>query len=107
MVKSRLTEIEERRDRVFHALADSTRREIVQRITTGNRTVAELSEPFGISAPAISRHLRVLESSGLITRHKEWRTHRFSLNESPLRDAQSVLNELSVFWLRRLLSSDN
>lgn len=93
---------EQRLSHVFHALADPTRRKILSRIATENLTVAELREPFTISAPAISKHLKVLERAELIERIKDGKQRRFSLNTTPLQDAQSVINELAIFWTTRL-----
>lgn len=92
--------------RVFQALADPTRREILRRIARSDLTVAELSEPFPISAPAISKHLRVLESAALIRRIKDGRKRRFALNVEPLNSAQQTIAELSAYWLGRLADLD-
>src|SRR4029079_18256141 len=73
--------------KVFSALADPTRREILTRLGDGDATVTELAEPFPISLPAISRHLKVLEGAGLIARGRQaqWRTS--SLRAAPLKEA--------------------
>lgn len=89
-------------DRVFRALADSTRREILFRVARADCTVAELSEPFAISPPAVSRHLKILEAAGLLQRIREGKHHRFHLNPQPIAAVSSTLNELTTFWLRRL-----
>lgn len=98
--------LEIQRSHVFHALSDSTRREILTRIASGNMTVRELSEPFPISAPAISKHLKVLEKAELIERIKDGKQRRFRLNTKPLQDAKSVINELATFWTTRLDNLD-
>jgi DNA-binding transcriptional ArsR family regulator len=77
----------------FAALADPTRRAILQRLTEGEASVRELAEPFAISLPAISRHLKVLQNSGLIERGKDAQLR-------PARIAPEGLKEISV-WLER------
>jgi DNA-binding transcriptional ArsR family regulator len=94
-------------DGVFRALADPTRREILFRVAQADRTVAELSEPFTISAPAISRHLRVLERAGILQRVRAGKHHRFHLNPRPLADVRATLEELTAFWLQRLNALDH
>ncbi|HWX18740.1 MAG TPA: metalloregulator ArsR/SmtB family transcription factor [Candidatus Binatia bacterium] len=89
-------------DRVFHALADPTRRRILLRVAKSSCTVAELAEPFSISAPAISRHLKVLENARMIERVKTGKFHRFRVNTRPLGQAQRMLQQLTDFWNRRL-----
>lgn len=93
---------EEQLNRIFRALADPTRREILNRIATQDATVGELSEPFNISAPAISRHLKTLESATLITRTKKGKTHRFKLNTQPLYHAETTIKQLTSYWMQRL-----
>jgi len=82
----------------FAALADPTRRAILARLTAGEATVKELSAPFAMSGPAISKHLRVLEQAGLITRGREaqWRPCR--LEAGPLRDVAAFAEEYRRFW---------
>src|SRR5262249_36886316 len=83
---------------VFGALADPTRRAILVRLTEGDANVAELAAPFRVSQPAISRHLKVLERAGLISRRRR-RTARFShLEAEPLRDATAWLARYREFW---------
>ena len=94
-------------DRVFRALADSTRREILFRVARADRTVAELAEPFHISPPAVSRHLKVLEEAGLLERVRSGKHHRFHLNPQPIADVRATLNELTTFWLERLDELEN
>jgi DNA-binding transcriptional ArsR family regulator len=89
-------------DRVFRALADSTRREILLRVAQQDHTVAELSEPFAISAPAVSRHLKILEDAGILERVRTGKHHRFHLNPRPLAEVHATLNALTAFWLERL-----
>jgi DNA-binding transcriptional ArsR family regulator len=82
----------------FSALADPTRRAILARLTEGPATVKELAAPFAISGPAISKHLRVLERAGLITRGREaqWRPAR--LEATPLREVSEWAEEYRRFW---------
>src|SRR3982074_776965 len=83
--------------RTLSALADPTRRAIVDRLARGDATVSELCAPFDISAPAISRHLRVLEASGLITqqRHGSWRSN--TLQAKPLEELTAYLERYRLF----------
>jgi len=85
-------------DTIFAALADSTRRRILQGLMKGQSHVASLAQPFPISAPAISRHLRVLERAGLIRRTKRGRNHEIKLNAEPLRRAQDWLETYRQHW---------
>jgi len=89
-------------DDVFRALADRTRREILLRVARTDCTVAELSKPFKMSAPAISRHLRILEHAGILQRVRTGKHHRFHLNPRPLAEVRSTLQQLTIFWLQRL-----
>ena len=83
---------------IFAALADPTRRAILARLTEGDATVTELAEPFDISLPAISRHLKVLEAAGLISRSRsaQWRTS--SLEVAPLQEATEWMERYRRFW---------
>ncbi|HEV2690869.1 MAG TPA: metalloregulator ArsR/SmtB family transcription factor [Bryobacteraceae bacterium] len=85
-------------DSAFGALADSTRRGIVRRLTRGECSVTKLAEPFTMSAPAISKHLRVLEAAGLIVRRKDGRVHYCRLRAEPLRHAGNWIQEQRLFW---------
>ena len=82
----------------FAALADPTRRAILARLTAGEATVTELAEPFAMSLPAISKHLKVLENAGLITRGRtaQWRPCR--LEAGPLKDLAGWLEHYRRFW---------
>lgn len=82
----------------FAALADPTRRAILARLAIGEATVTELAEPFSVSLPAISKHLKVLERAGLIARSRsaQWRPCR--LEATPLKDATAWLAEYRRFW---------
>jgi DNA-binding transcriptional ArsR family regulator len=92
----------DRLTRTFSALADPTRRAILARLATGEASVTELAEPFDMSLPAISKHLKVLEHAGLITRGREaqWRPCR--LDADPLKGASDWLEHYRVFWEQSL-----
>jgi DNA-binding transcriptional ArsR family regulator len=85
-------------DATFAALADPTRRAILARLSTGEATVTELASPFQMSLPAVSKHLKVLESAGLITRGREaqWRPCR--LEVGPLKEASEWIEQYRRFW---------
>src|ERR671919_2237289 len=88
----------ERLDRTLAALADPTRRAILARLATGEASVTELAEPFSMSLPAVSKHLKVLERAGLIVRGRErqWRPSR--LEATPLRDVAEWTERYRRFW---------
>jgi DNA-binding transcriptional ArsR family regulator len=83
---------------VFSALADPTRRAILARLTAGEASVTELAEPFAMSLPAVSKHLKVLERAGLIARGRraQWRPRR--LEAGPLKDVADWLERYRQFW---------
>ena len=85
-------------DNVFSALADPTRRAILARLAEGESSVGELAEPFDISLPAISRHLRVLRNAGLVLRHKDGRVRRCALDAAPLKAASDWVETYRRFW---------
>ncbi|GAA0971182.1 metalloregulator ArsR/SmtB family transcription factor [Acrocarpospora macrocephala] len=91
----------DRLSEVFSALADPTRRAILARLAEGEATVNQLAEPFPISLQAISKHLKVLERAGLITRGKEaqWRPCR--LDAGPLREVADWIADYQRFWEQR------
>ena|SRR5690349_10749758 len=85
-------------DTIFSALADPTRRAILAQLTEGDRTVAELNAPFAVSQPAISRHLKVLEQAGLISRRRRATARLSHLEAQPLREATEWLARYRRFW---------
>ncbi|HEU4948024.1 MAG TPA: metalloregulator ArsR/SmtB family transcription factor [Kribbella sp.] len=85
-------------DAVFGALADPTRREILRRLRIGDATVAELAAPFSVSQPAISRHLKVLEQAGLISRSRRATARLSHLEASPLIAAVGWLAGYQEYW---------
>jgi DNA-binding transcriptional ArsR family regulator len=83
---------------VFGALADPTRRAILARLTDGDATVGELAAPFAMSQPAISKHLKVLENAGLISRSRRATARLSHLEPEPLRDADEWLARYRAYW---------
>ena len=82
----------------FRAIADPTRREILRLLRSGPQTVGELASNFRTSRPAISKHLRLLRSAGLVTSQKNGATHICRLNAKPLRAVSLWVREYEVFW---------
>jgi DNA-binding transcriptional ArsR family regulator len=85
-------------DATFAALADPTRRAILARLALGETSVTELTEPFQMSMPAISKHLKVLERAGLIDRGREAQTRPARLNPAALKNAADWIDEYRKFW---------
>jgi DNA-binding transcriptional ArsR family regulator len=83
---------------MYGALADPTRRGILEQLATGDRTVAELRRPLAMSAPAVSKHLRVLESAALIERRRAGRNQVCTLRPDALTEARRWFDEQSAFW---------
>jgi DNA-binding transcriptional ArsR family regulator len=88
-------------DATFAALADPTRRRILQRLAVGDTSVGEVVALFEVSAPAISRHLRVLEDSGLVSRQKQGRLHRLHLEREAMNEALGWIAHWGGFWESR------
>ncbi|MFB5660981.1 ArsR/SmtB family transcription factor [Alteribacillus sp. HJP-4] len=86
---------------IFHALADSTRREMVQMMAQKERTVSELAQPFDISLAGISKHIKVLERAKLVERTVRGRTHLCRLNTDALSQVKEWLLFYEKFWSRR------
>jgi DNA-binding transcriptional ArsR family regulator len=82
----------------FRAIADPTRREILRLLRSGPQTVGELASNFRTSRPAISKHLRLLRSAGLVTSQKNGAAHICRLNANPLRTVSLWLRDYEVFW---------
>jgi DNA-binding transcriptional ArsR family regulator len=85
-------------DATFGALADPTRRAILSRLARGQATVSELAAPFEVSLPAVSKHLRVLESAGLLQREIDGRVHRCRLAPQPMKAAAAWIDKYRAFW---------
>ena len=88
-------------DATFAALADPTRRRILQRLAVTDATVGELAAPFDVSAPAISRHLRVLEDAGLVSRERDGRVHHLRLEREAMNEALGWIAHWGGFWESR------
>jgi DNA-binding transcriptional ArsR family regulator len=85
-------------DRTFGALADPTRRKILERLSRGDARVTQLAEPFSMSLPAISRHIAVLERAGLLKRRRSGRVHQLRIAPAPIRHAARWIDEYRRFW---------
>ena len=94
-------------DATFAALADPTRRAILEHLGRESAIVSELAKPFSISLPAVSKHLRVLEDAGLIRREREGRNHRCRLQARPMAQAMEWLERYRIFWDSRLDSLES
>jgi DNA-binding transcriptional ArsR family regulator len=93
---------DERLDAVFSALADPTRRRMLVRLSRGEASISELAEPFDMTLPAVSKHLRVLEHAGLVRRRRDGWYHRCHLEARPLRTALTFLERWRPFWEQTL-----
>ena len=89
-------------DRVFHALADPTRRGMLASLALGEKSIGALAEPFAMSFAGASKHVKVLEEAGLIDRRKVGRTHLCTLRAEPLAEAEKWLRQWEKFWTVRL-----
>jgi DNA-binding transcriptional ArsR family regulator len=85
-------------NRTFAALADPTRRRILEHLAQGDRCVTDLARPHRMSLPAVSKHLRVLERAGLIRRQRCGRVHQLKLEAKPMKDAQQWIEGYRRFW---------
>ena len=88
-------------DVTFAALSDPTRRAILGRLAQRESSVMKLAEPFRISLPAISKHIRILENAGLLVRRKEGRVRRCTLVAAPMKEASDWIEKYRVFWERQ------
>lgn len=91
-----------RLDAIFHVLGDTTRRRMLRELAIGERTVSQLAEPFAMSLAAASKHIKALESAGLIRREVRGRTHLCRLNPAPLASAHEWISFYERFWTARL-----
>lgn len=89
---------EQQMDTVFTALADSTRRGMIDRLSKGPATIGELGRPFAISKPAVTKHVKMLERAGLVTRRKDGRIHHCKLNPKPMKQAEAWIETHRKFW---------
>ena len=95
-----------RLDRLFRALADDTRRRLLSRLTLGPAKVTDLARPFRMSLPAVSKHLRILEEAGLVSRIVDGRVHRMTLTGEPLRQVEVWLDPFRTYWEQTLSDLD-
>lgn len=89
-------------DATFGALADPTRRSILERLIGGESSVTSLAEPFDMSLPAVSKHLRVLEKAGLLTQVKDGRVRRCRMDAGPMKEASDWVGRYRIFWEEQL-----
>ena len=89
-------------DHLFHALADSTRREILAVVLTGDHSVSDLARRFPISFAAVHKHVTVLERAGLVSKQRQGREQRVSGQVDRLRDARRLLDDLETVWRERI-----
>lgn len=102
-ILNRMVEYEpEMLDAIFHALADPTRRAMLQRLAQGEQSVGTLAAPFDMSLAAASKHIKVLERAGLVRRSVRGRTHLCSLDAQPMYGGLEWLRHYEHFWNRRL-----
>lgn len=94
--------VEDRLDSTFRALADPTRRGMLTDLALGQKSIGELAEPFQMSLAGASKHVKVLEEAGLLSRRKVGRTHFVTLNAAPLAEAEQWLKQWETFWTTRL-----
>ena len=97
-----MTKRSDRIDAVFKALADPTRRKVIERLVSAPASTSELAEPFQMALPSFLQHLRVLEDAGLVTSTKEGRTRTYRLSPAGLESAQGWLADQRRLWERRL-----
>lgn len=93
-----MTSSDRRLDATFLALADPTRRAILARLASGEASVTELAEPFAMSQPAVSKHLKILERAGLISRSRDAQRRPCRIEAKPLADANRWLEKYRRFW---------
>lgn len=101
---ARRLDVDDRLDAVFHALADRTRRALLARLAKAPAMITQLAQPFAMSLPAVSRHIRVLEEAGLIVRSVDGRVHRCTFNGMPLQSVEGWLRHYRRFWEQNLES---
>jgi DNA-binding transcriptional ArsR family regulator len=85
-------------NRTFAALADPTRRRILEHLAGGDRCVTDLARPYSMSLPAVSKHLRILEKAGLVRRRRNGRVHNLKLEAAPMKQASQWIEEYRRFW---------
>lgn len=105
VVESALTP--EEVDRLFHALADATRRDVLRRAGLEERSVSALARDYAISLPAVQKHVRVLEDAGLVRRERVGREMRVHAVPEQLRRARQLLDEFEALWRHRIAAMDD
>ena len=93
---------DEQVDRIFHALADATRRDIVRRTLVGEASVSRLAESYDMSFAAVQKHVAVLEGAGLVTKHPQGRERLVRGNPDTIARAQRLLDDLELVWRSRV-----
>jgi DNA-binding transcriptional ArsR family regulator len=93
-------------DRIFHALADTTRRDIIRRTLAGEATVSQLAAAYDMSFAAVQKHVAVLEGAGLVTKHPNGRERLVRGNPDAIRRAQSLLDDYEQIWRGRIARLD-
>ncbi|HMK10566.1 MAG TPA: metalloregulator ArsR/SmtB family transcription factor [Acidimicrobiales bacterium] len=93
---------DDRADRVFHALSDATRRDIVVRALEGEHSVSALARRYPVSFAAVQKHVAVLESAGLVTKHKSGREQLVRSNVETIRRASRLLDQIEALWHDRI-----
>ena len=93
-------------DRTLAALAHPVRRAILERVMQKELRVTELAEPFDMSLNAVSKHIRMLERAGLVSRRRVWREHRVAFNSKPLEQVSAWIEKTRGFWSARLDALD-
>lgn len=89
-------------DRIFRALADSTRRDIIRRTLTEEASISDLADRYDMSFAAVQKHIKVLERAGLVTKHRSGRERRIRGNPEAIRKAQELLNAYERLWRGRI-----
>lgn len=89
-------------DRIFRALADSTRRDIIRRTLTEEASISDLADRYDMSFAAVQKHIKVLERAGLVTKHRSGRERRIRGNPEAIRKAQKLLNAYERLWRGRI-----
>lgn len=97
---------EDQLDQLFYALSDRTRRQMLMQLTGGTQNVSELGQPFGISKQAISKHLQVLENAKLISKERDGRIQRCTINPERLAMIEELIAEYRKFWDQQLRALD-
>lgn len=94
----------EQMNRIFHSLSDPTRRDILERLAKDNLSVTQIAEPYAMSLPAISKHLKILEQAELISREKTGREYRVQIEANAFRSIAEYIKYYQKFWERQLQS---